>query len=155
MLADNSADAGAAIAEEAVSRGAATGDIDNDGDIDIVVSNNSGSAQLLLNQTRTSSSWVGVGLNSNGGNILGARVALQRDGDDYRWQRVYTDGSYASASDPRIVFLADGDATRAEIVVRLPDGRLKRWPALGTGQYHEIAVGFEDDAQSIQAQPEP
>ena len=58
-------------------RSAAFGDVDNDGDIDILLNNNSGPAQLLLNQTAASGHWVQLALsgrqNRHG---VGARVVV-------------------------------------------------------------------------------
>ncbi len=139
VLADISDDAGPVFAEEAVSRGAATGDIDNDGDPDVVVANNSGPAQLLQNQNKTQLPWIGIGFDSSGGNIFGAEVALWRADGKHRWYRTHTDGSYASASDPRIILLPGAGAASADIVVRWPSGDVETWRALATGRYHVLA----------------
>jgi hypothetical protein len=85
---------GSALSLSEVGRGAAFGDVDNDGRVDIVVSNNNGPARLLLNQTRRRH-WLMVqltGVSSNRGG-LGARVAVLRHGGNALWRRVHTDGS--------------------------------------------------------------
>ena len=106
------AEAGPAFEIEEVSRGAAFGDIDNDGDIDIVVSNNNGPARLLLNQ-QNGLRWIQVRLTGvdDARDAYGARVALLTEGRSPVWRRVHADGSYLSSSSP-IVHFGLGDAAR-------------------------------------------
>ncbi len=124
-----SAAAGPALLSSEVSRGAAFGDIDNDGDIDIVVSNNNGPTRLLLNEAGARSAWLmvrleGVKDNRNG---LGARVAVLRKGQKPLWRRAHMDGSYLSAHDPRVHFgLGSGTAIEA-VEVYWPSGGKERW----------------------------
>jgi hypothetical protein len=119
------AEAGAAFAREAVSRGVAVGDVDNDGDADLLVINNDGAARLLLNEA-PGGGWLGlkvVGNGSHGGrDMLGARVTLHLPGGRTLHRQVKTAGSYLSAHDPRVLF-GLGDATEIEkVTVRWPDG---------------------------------
>ena len=74
-----SAQAGPAFQETDVSRGAAFGDIDNDGDTDVVVLNNNGPARLLLNQVGADRQWLGLVLRGadHDRDMLGARVAVE------------------------------------------------------------------------------
>lgn len=127
------AEAGAALALSEVSRGAAFGDIDNDGDIDIVVANANGPARLLLNQAGTRRHWLQVRLLTKGRDAFGARAALMRKGRPAIWRRVATDGSYLSASDPRLHFGLGDDrelrqAPPEALAVIWPDGSRETWP---------------------------
>ncbi|HEY7303408.1 MAG TPA: CRTAC1 family protein [Bryobacteraceae bacterium] len=121
--------AGPAFQIAEVSRGAAFGDIDNDGAIDIVVTNNNGPVRLLRNQVRARGHWLIVKLESprTNGFAIGARVGVLRQGQDTLWRRVHTDSSYLSASDVRVHFgLGDRPEIEAVLVV-WPDGAKERF----------------------------
>jgi hypothetical protein len=124
-----SAVAGPAFERAEVGRGAAFGDIDNDGDIDVVVTNNNGPARLLINQAGAENHWLQVRLQQVSGDRFGfgARVGIERAGQSTLWRRVKTDGSYLSASDVR-VHVGLGVAPKIDaIVVQWLDGQRERW----------------------------
>ncbi|HEU4509915.1 MAG TPA: CRTAC1 family protein [Pyrinomonadaceae bacterium] len=119
-----------------VGRGAAFGDVDNDGDTDVLVTNNNGPARLFLNQVGNRNHWLGLRLVSkNGTDMLGARVDVVVSKDHVLRRRVRTDGSYLSANDPRVL-VGLGAATRVQAVrVRWPDGTLEEFRDVPVGKY--------------------
>jgi hypothetical protein len=80
-----------------ITRGVAFGDLDNDGDTDMVVNNNNGKAQILLNNLNPKK-WIGLKLDD----IANLRVLLSNSAHKYELN-THTDGSYASANDNRIL----------------------------------------------------
>jgi hypothetical protein len=126
---ETTAAAGPAFAQPDVGRGAAFGDIDNDGDIDVVVTNNGGPARLLVNQGTAGHHWLQVRLEQPSGNrfAVGALVGVERAGTPTIWRRVRTDGSYLSASDLRVHFGLGSAAAIQAVVVQWPDGQRERW----------------------------
>ena len=122
--ADISGVAGDAMALKEVSRGAAFGDIDNDGDTDIVVSNCNGPVRLLLNQIGQDTPWLSIRLQGRISNKdgIGSRVALVLKEQAPMWRRAHTDGSYLSASDPRVLFGLGELAAPEAIIVEWSGG---------------------------------
>ena len=126
---------GPAFALEYASRGTAFGDLDNDGDIDMVVANNHGRARLYRNDT-AGASWLGVTVDSVTSPPIGAQVWIDQPGIGTR--RVRTDGSYASAHDPRVIFgLGTAEGGR-HVTVRWPDGVERHFGPLAVNRYHVL-----------------
>ena len=134
-----------------VSRGAAFGDVDNDGDVDVLVSNNQGPARLLLNQVGARRHWISLRLKpdqsgsrdgSPGGSAaLGARVTLVRRSGERLAKRVRTDGSYGSASDPRVHFGLDADAVVSGVEVLWPGGETEFFSDVLVDRENELVEG--------------
>jgi len=127
---------GLAFELSAVGRGAAFGDIDNDGDVDVLVNNNNGTARLLINNVGTKNHWIGLKLDK-----LGARVQVMLDDGTSIWRRARSDGSYASANDPRVLVGLGPSARAPRVRVIWPDGKTENWSAVEIDRYTSLTEG--------------
>ena len=124
-----------------VSRGAAFGDLDNDGDTDFLVVNNNGPARLFLNQIGNRNHWVGLRLVGKGGrDLLGAYVEIVTATNKVLRRRVRTDGSYLAANDPRVL-VGLGSASSVKLVrVRWPDGSSEEFKDVLVDKYTTLKL---------------
>jgi hypothetical protein len=119
------AQAGAALQRPMVARGAAYGDYDNDGDLDILITTNGGPARLLRNDGGNANhvlrvQTIGTASNRDG---IGARIDVTVSGGAKLWQIVKTGSSYASQSELPLTF-GLGTATSVDSIrVTWPTGR--------------------------------
>ncbi|HJY07250.1 MAG TPA: CRTAC1 family protein [Bryobacteraceae bacterium] len=108
-------------------RGAAYCDYDNDGDLDIAVSNIDERPQLLRNEGGNRKHWLEmrlVGTTSNR-DAIGARVKV-RAGEIVQWGRVRTGGSYISGNDLRLHFGLEGHDSVDSVEIRWPSGATEK-----------------------------
>jgi hypothetical protein len=109
-----------------VSRGAAFGDIDNDGDIDVVINNLDGAATVLKNDGGNKNNWLNIKTIGSRKNrdALGAQVKVTAE-ELVQVKEVYSGGSYISQNDTRLHF-GLGSKTRVDsIEVRWPAGKVE------------------------------
>lgn len=140
--------AGDAFARLEVSRGTAFGDLDNDGDTDILFCNNNGRARLLLNQVGSQNRWFGARLLDAKANrdALGARVEIVREktaqgNPPSLWRRARTDGGYLSAHDARLLVGLGNDARVAAVRVTWVSGNVEEWKNPPLGRYLTLREG--------------
>ena len=135
--------AGAVFELSEVSRGAGFGDIDNDGDTDVVVTNAAGPVRLLVNGIGNRNHWIGLRLVGAGGarDMVGARVAVTRSDGATLWRRARVDGSYASASDPRVLVGLGPSAAPPRVRVLWPGGRIEEWSDVPVDRYTTLTEG--------------
>jgi len=145
------ASAGAALSRAVVGRGAAYADIDNDGDLDLLITENHGPARLLRNdggnrRNALRIKLVGTAANRDG---IGARVDIVLPDGATRWQMVKTGSSYCSQSELPLTFgLADAQRVK-EIRVRWPGGRAQTIAGVAANQ----AIVIKEGAGVIDARP--
>jgi hypothetical protein len=131
ILRDRSTEAGPAFTTPRLGRALATGDLDNDGRVDIVLIDHNAPVVLLHNRTREAGHWISLRLEGTRSNrdAVGAVVTVRAGGKARVFQRV-GGGSYQAASDGRI-HAGLGAADRVdEVEVRWPSGAVGRWKNL-------------------------
>ena len=163
---DVSSRAGAVFKIADVGRGVAFGDVDNDGSTDVLVGNANGRLRLLVNHEPNRNHWLGLRLVSDVGRAfqarlrgperaalradesgaalrdqLGAVVEVVRSAGPALWRRAKSDGSYASANDPRVIVGLGASAEAPRLKVTWPSGRVEEFASVPIDRYTTLTEG--------------
>jgi hypothetical protein len=139
---DLTARLGAPVTELKAARGAAFGDIDNDGQIDVAIANVNDRPDLYRLDGDRSHHWVTLRLVGTASNrdAIGARVHIVAGGTE-QWQEVRGGGSYLSQNDLRVHFGLAATTIVDRVDVRWPNGRDERWERLEADRIHTLQEG--------------
>jgi hypothetical protein len=138
------AEAGSAMNQPSVSRGAAFGDLDNDGDVDAVINNLDGAPEVLRNDGGNKNNFVVVNLLGSKSNrsAFGARVKVIA-GDLVQIAERRSSGSYISQNDARLHFGLERRTKVDAIEVRWPNGGVERLTNIPANTFISIREGEE------------
>lgn len=128
---DVSTTAGPAVSEAHSSRGAAFGDFDNDGDIDVLIMNMHEPPSLLRNDMKSENHWIKIKLEGTKSNrtAIGAIVSVHV-GNTVQTEPLLSQSSYLSVNDWRLHF-GLGSAKRVDkIIVKWPSGTTEEFPGM-------------------------
>ncbi len=136
---------GAAVNQPDKSRGLAYGDIDNDGDLDVVINNQDGPPTLLRNDGGNRNHWLMVrciGRDSNR-SAIGTRVLL-RSGKLQQMREIKAGSGYASQNDTRVHFGLGSTDQIDELEIRWPSGKIQKRQNLKPDQILTVNEGGDD-----------
>jgi len=134
---------GSGLADVIPARGAAFGDLFNDGRIDVVLNNMDSSPVLLRNVVKNGNHWITlklVGSPNGPRDAIGAKVFVTANGARQRAD-VISGGSYGSSSDPRLHFGLGGSAKVDRVEIRWPRGKKEELVVPGVDRILTVVEG--------------
>jgi hypothetical protein len=133
---------GAAFNRSVVARGAARGDLDRDGDLDVVVTTNHGAAYVYRNDGGNRNNWVSFRLTGTRSNRsgIGARVRIE-SASGVQWDVVRSGSSYCSHSDLALTFGLGGDTRVTRITIEWPSGARQVIGGVAAGRHYRVEEG--------------
>jgi hypothetical protein len=132
--------AGDIFSQDFAGRGAAFGDLDNDGDVDVVVSNVGRKAVVLRNEGGNRQHWLGIRLEgsafakASARDGIGSRVKVSSGSGRTQYFTVTTAAGYLSASDKRLTVGLGTDAVATRVEIRWPSGAIQTFDNVKAGQ---------------------
>jgi hypothetical protein len=141
-FADVAGQSGGGFAQPKVGRGAAFGDIDVDGDPDVVITTNAGPAFLYRNDVLNGHRTIRLTLRGTKSNrdAIGAKVRLTAGADRYT-KIVKTGSSYLSQSELPLTFGVGARDRVERVVIDWPSGRTEEFKDVATGRAYECVEG--------------
>jgi enediyne biosynthesis protein E4 len=141
-------EAGGYMESAHMGRGVAVGDVDNDGNLDLVVAHTNQPIALLSNETLQSNSWLMLRLigTTSHRDAVGSRIVL-RSGGRQQTRQVKGGTSYLSTSDRRVFFGLGSSDMVDELTVYWPSGTVQKFEHVSPNQFltiHEGRDGFHD-----------
>ena len=142
-------DVGPYFSTKHVARGAAFGDLDNDGDIDIVVNHKDGAPAILRNDTPGANRWIRLNLVGTRSNrdAIGTLVEIEAGGRTIYRQRK-GGCSMQSAHDPRLLVGLGAVEEVTGVVIRWPSGTVSRLAHLKSDKAYEIVEPLDNDGKA-------
>ena len=122
------------------SRGSAWFDFDNDGDLDVAVSDYNGAGRVFENQQAAGHHWIRLQLEGAGGNrnAVGARVAVRFGDDQQRFDQVVCGKGFLSQNPYPLHFGLGAHDEVTEVLIIWPDGRKQTLNQLAVDQVHRL-----------------
>ena len=152
---DVTASSGPAFERAEVSRAAVFGDVNNDGGVDILVTNNNGPARLLLNTVPKRGHWILVhveGVHSNRSGYGSVVELFRKDGTSIK-RYVRGDGSYLAANDPRVHFGLGQSTEIDRIQVHWLAGACESWNQIAVDRIVNLREGSGQPCPASSANP--
>ena len=136
---DGTLDIGGDMLHETVSRGVASGDFDNDGDIDFIISNNNDRANLLINESNLSNNWIGFYLEGTTSNrqAIGSKIKIFTE-SNIQTSWVNSSGSYLSSNDQRVIFGLEKEKMIAKVEIDWLGGKKEVFSNLQSNNYYKV-----------------
>src|SRR3954462_7775002 len=137
--------AGAGLQIARVGRGLAIGDLNNAGDLDVVINNMDDTPTLLENRQAARRHWVGVAATSASGNrfAIGAKVTVSGGGRT-QVREMRSGGSFLSQNDLRTFFGLGDYAGAVDVQIRMPGGRRWVWKQLQADRLHVLELSVSN-----------
>jgi len=133
---------GAVFTRDYSARGLAVGDIDNDGDLDVLLSNNGEPPLLLRNEGGNRNNWLGLQLVATRSNPAAVGTVITWLAGGVKRSRLKTaGGSYLASHDPREILGLGSTAKIDYVEIRWPSGRIDRLTNPGLNRYVKVVEG--------------
>jgi hypothetical protein len=147
---DVTAELGPDLLRKDLGRGVAVGDLDNDGDLDVVINNLDGQPWLLRCDSALDAQWILIELQGTRSNRdgLGARVFVRTAGFE-QMQEVHRSGGFCASNDPRVHFGLGNATVIDELEIRWPSGVIQKFGAVKSRQILHI----KEEQDSVQSTP--